>query len=65
MHAGQALLLPSDWWHTTRNLTDSVSYNVRIINATNIARCVGRHVAGIPRAIARLSRRGPTQPVSA
>jgi len=47
--AGQALLLPADWWHTTRNISDSVSYSVRIVNATNIGRTITRHLEGIPR----------------
>lgn len=49
LQAGQAMLLPSDWWHTTRNLSDSVSYNVRIINSSNAGRALWRHLQGIPR----------------
>lgn len=47
--AGQALFLPADWWHTTRNLTDSVSYSIRIINGSNIGKAVRRHLEGLPR----------------
>ena len=35
LRAGQALFLPADWWHTTRNISDSVSYSVRIVNGSN------------------------------
>jgi hypothetical protein len=35
-------------WHTTRNLSDSVSYNVRIINSSNAGRALWRHLQGIP-----------------
>ena len=54
LRAGQAMLLPSDWWHTTRNLTDSVSYNIRIVNASNAATALARHLLGIPRWLIRL-----------
>jgi hypothetical protein len=54
LSAGQALLLPADWWHTTRNLTDSVSYSVRIVNGSNAARCLASHFAGIPRWIRKM-----------
>ena len=53
LQAGQAMLLPSDWWHTTRNLSDSVSYNVRIINSSNAGRALWRHLQGVPRWIMR------------
>ncbi len=49
LKAGDALLLPADWWHTTYNLTDSVSYSVRIINRTNAWRSLVSHLCGIPR----------------
>jgi len=39
--------LPADWWHTTRNLTDSVSYSVRIVNGSNIGALIARHVEGL------------------
>lgn len=55
LHAGQALFLPSNWWHTTCNLTDSVSYCVRIINSSNICSSISAHIAGIPRWINRLT----------
>jgi len=47
LSAGQALFLPADWWHTTRNLTDSVSYSVRIVNGSNIGALIARHVEGL------------------
>lgn len=51
--AGQALLLPADWWHTTSNCTDSVSYSIRIVNRSNISRVVATHLQGIPRLFRR------------
>ena len=53
LRAGQAMFLPSDWWHTTRNLSDSVSYNIRIVNASNAGRTLLRHIQGVPRWIKR------------
>jgi hypothetical protein len=47
--AGQALLLPANWWHTTLNLSDSVSYSIRIVNRSNIGRVLATHLQGIPR----------------
>jgi hypothetical protein len=55
LRAGQALWLPADWWHTTRNLSDSVSYSVRIINASNAWRSFVSHIQGIPRWMQRLT----------
>jgi hypothetical protein len=55
LRAGEALLMPANWWHTTYNLTDSVSYSIRIVNATNIAGCIKEHVAGLPRLLRRAS----------
>ena len=49
LRAGEALLLPADWWHTTRNLTDSVSYSVRIVNGSNARQCLQSHLEGVPR----------------
>ena len=46
--AGRALLLPANWWHTTLNLSDSVSYSIRIVNRTNIGRVIATHLRGIP-----------------
>ena len=53
LRAGQALFLPADWWHTTRNISDSVSYSVRIVNGSNAERCLLRHMEGIPRWLRR------------
>lgn len=47
--AGQALLLPADWWHTTCNHSDSVSYSIRIVNRSNLGRVLATHLKGIPR----------------
>jgi hypothetical protein len=55
--AGEALLLPADWWHTTRNISDSVSYSIRIVNATNVQRTIVRHLEGFPRWLARIGTR--------
>ncbi|MGI9291941.1 MAG: cupin-like domain-containing protein [Gammaproteobacteria bacterium] len=54
LRAGQALLMPANWWHTTYNHSDSVSYSIRIVNATNIAGCIGEHFAGVPRLFRKL-----------
>ncbi len=53
LKAGEAMFLPADWWHTTRNITDSISYSVRIVNTTNVLTTIGRHLSGIPRAFQR------------
>ena len=53
LKAGQALLLPADWWHTTRNHGDCISYSIRIVNSTNIGRVVRRHLEGVPRLFSR------------
>ncbi len=44
MKAGQAMFLPADWWHTTWNHEDSISYSIRIINSTNILKTLQRHL---------------------
>ena len=54
LRAGQALFLPADWWHTTWNISDSVSYSVRVLNASNTGRCIASHLAGIPRWLNKL-----------
>jgi hypothetical protein len=54
---GQALLLPADWWHTTFNRTDSVSYSIRIVNHTNAGRVAAQHLKGLGRAARRLLAR--------
>ena len=54
LRAGQALFMPANWWHTTYNLTDSVSYSIRIVNATNVVGCIGEHLAGLPRLYRKL-----------
>jgi hypothetical protein len=49
LNEGQAMLLPAGWWHTTYNLTDSVSYSIRIINKSNVTSMLWRHLQGLPR----------------
>lgn len=56
LREGEAMLLPADWWHTTRNVTDSISYNIRIVNSSNAATTLWRHVMGFPRSVQRLLR---------
>lgn len=53
LHAGDALFLPANWWHTTLNLTDSVSYSIRIVNHTNVLATLGEVVRGLPRLVSR------------
>lgn len=53
LRAGEALFLPANWWHTTLNVTDSVSYSVRIVNRSNALATLGEYVRGIPRALTR------------
>ena len=57
VHAGEALFLPADWWHTTRNLSDSVSYSIRIINSTNIGAALMRHVEGLAQLPQKMSEK--------
>lgn len=54
LRAGEALFMPANWWHTTLNLSDSVSYSVRIVNRTNVLSTLGEYARGIPRAIDRV-----------
>jgi hypothetical protein len=61
LRAGECLFLPANWWHTTLNLADSVSYSIRIVNHTNALRTLGEHARGIPRALGRLRRRASPQ----
>ena len=51
LRAGQALFMPADWWHTTINLTDSVSYSIRIVNHTNVLKTLGHYLVGPGRAM--------------
>ena len=53
LRAGQALFLPANWWHTTFNHTDSVSFSIRIVDHKNFAGTIGSLLAGIPRLVAR------------
>jgi hypothetical protein len=54
LRAGECLFLPADWWHSTINLTRSVSYSIRIVNRTNVLATVGDYLAGLPRAGRRM-----------
>jgi len=54
LRAGEALFLPANWWHTTLNLTDSVSYSVRIVNRSNALSTLAEYARGVPRAVSRL-----------
>lgn len=65
LREGEALLMPANWWHTTYNHCNSVSYSIRIINATNVAGSVGVHLAGVPRMIRRALFGRPQQPAQA
>jgi len=57
LRAGQALFVPADWWHTTYNHTDSISFSIRIINRSNFTRSLTEHCKGIPRTITRAFRK--------
>jgi len=63
LRAGEALLMPANWWHTTFNHSDSLSYSIRIVNATNAVGCAREHLAGIPRGINRAIFGKPQPPV--
>ncbi|MEE4184400.1 MAG: cupin-like domain-containing protein [Gammaproteobacteria bacterium] len=65
LREGEALLMPANWWHTTYNHCNSISYSIRIINATNVAGCVGVHFAGIPRLVKRALFGRPQFPAKA
>jgi hypothetical protein len=54
LRAGEALFLPANWWHTTLNVTDSVSYSVRIVNKSNALSTLAEYARGVPRAVSRL-----------
>jgi hypothetical protein len=54
LRAGQCLFLPANWWHSTINLTRSVSYSIRIVNHTNVLATLGEYAGGLPRAVRRL-----------
>lgn len=57
LRAGQALYLPANWWHTTMNRSDTVSYSIRIVNHTNVLRTGAEYAAGLSRAMGRMRRR--------
>ncbi len=57
LKAGQALFMPANWWHTTMNHSNTVSYSIRIVNHTNVLRTVAEYAAGLPRLVSRLGAR--------
>lgn len=57
LKAGQALFMPANWWHTTMNHSNTVSYSIRIVNHTNVLRTVAEYAAGLPQLLARLGAR--------
>ncbi len=57
LRAGQCLFLPADWWHSTENLSHSVSYSIRIVNRSNVLRMLAQYALGVPRAVLRLAER--------
>jgi len=56
LRAGEALLLPANWWHATESLTDGITWNTRIINHSNVLGSAVQHLLGIPRGLALLLR---------
>jgi len=54
---GQGLFLPANWWHVTEVLEAGVTWNVRIVNHTNIAPFLREHLLGVPRGIALAAAR--------
>jgi len=54
LREGQALFMPADWWHTTSNLEDSVSFSIRIVNASNARRVISEYLKGLPRLMQRV-----------
>lgn len=54
LKAGQALFMPANWWHTTMNHSNTVSYSIRIVNRTNVLRTLAEYAAGLPRLLSRL-----------
>lgn len=55
LRAGQGLFLPANWWHSTLNLTDSISYSIsysiRIVNHSNLLQTLAADAAGPFRAL--------------
>jgi hypothetical protein len=54
LRAGEALLLPANWWHATESLTDGITWSTRIINHSNALGSALEHLLGLPRGLARL-----------
>lgn len=59
LRAGQCLLLPANWWHSTENLSHSVSYSIRIVNGSNAWQTLAAYALGLPRALLRAVARRP------
>jgi hypothetical protein len=53
LRAGQCLLLPANWWHSTENLSHSISYSIRIINGSNVLQTLAAYALGLPRGLLR------------
>lgn len=64
LREGQALVMPANWWHTTYNRSDSISYSIRIVNSTNVLGCAWQHLKGVPRWLQRAAL-GPPKPAAA
>ena len=54
LRAGEALLLPANWWHATESLTDGITWSTRIINHSNLLDSLKEHLLGLPRGLSRL-----------
>lgn len=56
LRAGEALLLPANWWHATESVSDGITWNLRIVNHSNVLGSLKEHLLGLPRGLARLAR---------
>lgn len=54
LEAGDCLVLPAHWWHTTVNETDGMTYCGRVMNRTNASLLAKECVLGIPRTALKL-----------
>ena len=57
LEPGDAMFMPANWWHTTLNLTDSVSYSIRIVNRSNALATLSETARGLPRLAKRVWQR--------
>jgi len=51
---GQCLMLPANWWHTTVNETDGMTFCSRLMNRTNVGLTARECLLGVPRTALRL-----------